>query len=84
MNNPYNSVGKHIGPTNQKEALLMHMQSGHEVDFQEAAILGISQLTGRIAQLRKDGWHFSKREESGTNRYGNHYRKVFYSNPRRV
>ena len=69
-------------PNNQKEALLYYLQEGHEVDFLVAAnTLGISQLTGRIAELRREGWEFTKRTEKGKNRYGHPYRKIFYSSP---
>ena len=69
-------------PTNQKEALLYYLQEGHEVDFLVAAnTLGISQLTGRIAELRKEGWTFTKRTDRGFNRYGNHFNRVYYSKP---
>ena len=72
-------------PTTQCEALLAYMKKGNEVDFQVAAqVLGISQLTGRIAELRKKGYRFSKREEKGKNRYGNHFTKVYYFNPRKA
>ena len=72
-------------PTNQKQALLYYLQETGPVDFVVAAQrLGISQLTARIAELRREGWDFSKATTSGKNKYGNHFQKRIYSNPRKV
>ena len=68
--------------TNQKEAVLFYMQEGHELDFLTAAnVLGVSQLTARINDLRREGWTFHKRAETGKNRYGHSFTKVYYSKP---
>lgn len=72
-------------PTNQKQALLYYLQETGPVDFVVAAQrLGISQLTARISELRREGWEFSKTTTSGKNRYGNRFSKIIYSNPRKV
>ena len=73
---------RRIVPKNQKEAVLYWMQAGNELDFQIAArTLGVSQLTARINELRRDGWRFTKRTETGKNRYGNGFHKIYYSEP---
>lgn len=82
MNDPYNRISF---PKNQKDAIIAYIQKHGSIDFLQAANhIGCSQLTGRIAELRQDGWEFDKSEESGVNRYGNGFRKVVYSNARRL
>ena len=72
-------------PQNQKEAVLYYMQEKGPIDFLVAAnVLGVSQLTARIAELRREGWTFDKCTTSGKNRYGHNFRKTIYSNVRRV
>ena len=71
-------------PTNQREAVLFYIQRHGEIDFLTAANeLGVSQLTARINELRKRGWEFSKKDKSGTNRFGNRYTKTIYYNARK-
>ena len=85
MNNPYESVGKHVGPTNQKDAVLRYIQNRGQIDFLSAAnACGVSQLTARINELYRDGWTFDKKTVTGKNRYGNTYSKTIYSNARRA
>lgn len=82
MNDPRNNCPF---PKNQTEAVLMHIQKRGEIDFLAAAnSCGVSQLTARISELRRKGWDFDKRVESGKNRYGNAYSKTIYSNARMV
>ncbi len=72
-------------PTNQTEAVKMYMENTGPIDFLVAAnLLGISQLTARMAELRKQGYQWDTCTTSGKNRYGNPYRKAIYSNLRRA
>ena len=72
-------------PTNQKEAVLFYLQEKGCIDFLVAAnVLGVSQLTARIAELRREGWTFTKTTTGGKNRYGNTFQKTIYSNARRA
>ncbi len=81
MNDPYDNCPF---PKNQTEAVLMRIQKRGEIDFLDAAqSCGVSQLTARIAELRRKGWRFSKRTVTGKIRYGNTFQKVIYSNARR-
>jgi hypothetical protein len=74
-----------IPPRNQKEAILHYMLKTGPIDFRVAAeVCGVSQLTARINELRREGWEFSKTSRKGKNRYGNPFTSVIYSNPRRV
>lgn len=69
---------------NQRQAVLNYIQEHGHIDFLAAANdLGVSQLTGRIAELRLEGWEFDKRTKSGKNRYGNHFSKIVYFNARK-
>lgn len=70
-------------PKNQTEAVLMRIQKVGQIDFLDAAqSCGVSQLTARIAELRRKGWSFDKRTETGKNRYGHAFSKTVYSNAR--
>ena len=69
---------------NQRQAVLDYIMEHGSIDFLAAANeLGISQLTGRIAELRHQGYEFDKRTKSGKNRYGNHFSKTIYYNARK-
>ena len=71
-------------PKNQADAVLKYLQDRGEIDFLIAARdLGVSQLTARIAELRKRGYIFDKKTATGKNRYGNRHCKTIYSNVRK-
>lgn len=78
MNDPRNNF-----PKNQADAVRMYMQDKGPIDFLIAAnVLGISQLTARFAELRKQGYIVDKMTRTGKNRYGNNFTTTVYSNLR--
>ena len=71
-------------PKNQTDAVRIYMQNTGPIDFLIAAnLLGISQLTARFSELRRQGYTWDKCTTSGKNRYGNTFTKTVYSNLRR-
>ena len=75
-------------PKNQAEAVKQYMEndgSPRPIDFLIAAnVLGISQLTARFAELRKQGYTVDKMTRTGKNQYGNTFTTTIYSNLRKV
>ena len=70
-------------PKNQTEAVKHYMLKNGPIDFLVAAnVLGISQLTARFAELRRQGYVWDKMTRTGKNRYGNSYSTTIYSNLR--
>ena len=72
-------------PKNQNEAIISHIQRHGEIDFLDASqLIGVSQLTARISELRRKGWTFEKKTVTGKNRFGHTFSKTIYSNARRA
>lgn len=61
----------------QKERVLDYMDEFGSISALEAfRDLGIMQLSARLVELEKEGHHFTKKQESALNRYGE---RIYYT-----
>lgn len=65
-------------PRSQKQIILNHLSKKPITAFYAFESLGITNLSGRIAELRQDGYHIRNEWAEAPNRFGEQTRFVRY------